>query len=74
MIEYFLYPKYGPGQMWDLVAEQVSNGGGVLKQNHKVVEINFDNNKVESVKIQNTLTGAYEIIPTNYCISTMPVN
>ncbi|MFK5877996.1 MAG: NAD(P)/FAD-dependent oxidoreductase [Flavobacteriaceae bacterium] len=74
LIEYFLYPKYGPGQMWELVAKKVSDGGGILKQNSKVVELNFENKQVKSVQIKNTLTGALETISADYCISTMPVN
>ncbi|MFT4801954.1 MAG: protoporphyrinogen oxidase [Flavobacteriaceae bacterium] len=74
LIEYFLYPKFGPGQMWDLVAEKVSNKKGILKQNSKVVKINFANKNVQSVEIRNTLTGALETILADYCISTMPVN
>ena len=74
LIEYFLYPKYGPGQMWELVAKNVSEKGGILKQNSKVMGINFENNKVKSIQIQNTLTRTLETITTDYCISTMAVN
>lgn len=30
LIEYFLYPKYGPGQLWTKVAELVEEKGGIL--------------------------------------------
>ncbi|MBP9792451.1 MAG: NAD(P)/FAD-dependent oxidoreductase [Flavobacterium sp.] len=74
LIEYFLYPKYGPGQMWEVVADKIQEKGGILKQNSKVTAINFENNKVKNVQIENALTNQTEIIPLDYCISTMPVN
>lgn len=74
LIEYFLYPKYGPGQMWETVAEKILEKGGILKQNCKVVKINFIDNQVKSVETINTTTGFEEVIELDYCISTMPVN
>lgn len=74
LIEYFLYPKYGPGQMWELVANHILEDGGILKQNARVVGINFENNKVSSIEMKNTLTGETETLIGDYCISTMPVN
>lgn len=74
LIEYFLYPKYGPGQMWEVVADKIEKNGGILKQNFKVVAINFENNKVKNVQIENAITNETEIIELDYCISTMPVN
>ncbi len=74
LIEYFLYPKYGPGQMWETVAKKISAKGGVLQQNSKVIKINIEENLVTSVEIKNTLTEETEVVKTDYCISTMPVN
>lgn len=74
LIEYFLYPKFGPGQMWEKVAEIVTEKNGVLKQNYKVVNINFQENKVSSVIIENSISKEQEEISCDYCISTMPIN
>ena len=74
LIEYFLYPKFGPGQMWETVAKKVSDKGGILKQNYKVIKINFLENAVTSVAIENTQTKETEIIQADFCISTMPIN
>jgi protoporphyrinogen oxidase len=73
LIEYFLYPKFGPGQMWETVAEKVKKNGAVLKQNSKVIAINIDNNKVTSVVVENILTKEKETIDCDYCFSTMPI-
>lgn len=74
LIEYFLYPKYGPGQMWEEVAEKVSNGGGILKRNTKVTDIHFSDGKVESITVKDFISGESEVIKGDYFLSTMPVN
>lgn len=74
LIEYFLYPKFGPGQMWETVAKKIERSDGVLMQNCKVKTINIDsNNKVSSIEIENLITNCTEIIVCDYCISTMPI-
>ena len=73
LIEYFLYPKFGPGQMWETVAEKVKNDGAILKQNNRVIAINIENNKVSTVVIENVLTKNKETLECDYCISTMPI-
>ena len=44
LIEYFLYPKFGPGQMWETVAKKVKKDGAILKPNNRVIAINIENN------------------------------
>ncbi len=73
LIEYFLYPKFGPGQMWETVAEKAQNEGAILMQNSKIIAINIQNNKVNSVILENRLTKEIETIACDYCISTMPI-
>lgn len=74
LIEYFLYPKYGPGQMWEEVAKKVALQGGILKQNYKVIKINFDENTIRSVVVENQISKEILEIEADYFISTMPVN
>jgi protoporphyrinogen oxidase len=73
LIEYFLYPKFGPGQMWETVAEKVKVGGATLKQNSKITAVNIENRKVVSVVVENKFTAETETIACDYCISTMPI-
>ncbi|WP_304331836.1 hypothetical protein [Brachyspira innocens] len=35
LIEKFLYPKYGPGQLWETVAKEIENMGGKIHFNKK---------------------------------------
>ncbi len=49
LIEEFLYPKYGPGQLWETVADEFEKLGGIIYKNHNVTKINFKDNKIVSV-------------------------
>ena len=40
LIEEFSYPKYGPGQLWELVANKISKMGGNIITSAKVIKIN----------------------------------
>lgn len=73
LIERFMYPKFGPGQMWETVAEMVANNGGELNQHRKVVGINVAENRITSLQVQNTQTGAIETMEGDYFLSTMPI-
>ncbi|HNQ69324.1 MAG TPA: NAD(P)/FAD-dependent oxidoreductase [Bacteroidales bacterium] len=42
LIEKFLYPKYGPGQLWEFVAEKVKESGGDILMNHEFVGLMQD--------------------------------
>jgi len=39
LIERFLYPKFGPGQMWEEVARRVSARGGQIHLRHRIVGV-----------------------------------
>ncbi|NUY81221.1 NAD(P)/FAD-dependent oxidoreductase [Flavobacterium sp. MAH-1] len=73
LIEYFLYPKFGPGQLWEEVADRVAQKGGELRQHAKVVGLKTDGNSIKSVVVQDLKSGQTEEISANYVISTMPV-
>ncbi|MFY8097418.1 MAG: NAD(P)/FAD-dependent oxidoreductase [Flavobacterium sp.] len=72
LIEYFLYPKYGPGQLWTKVATIVEKKGGQLIQNYKVVELKKDNHLTSAI-IEHCKDGRKQEIKFDYCISTMPI-
>ncbi len=73
LIEYFLYPKFGPGQMWEKVAEIVQSEKGELHQNVEVVKIHTQDKKVIGVTTKNSITQEENYIEGDYVISTMPV-
>ncbi|MES1214064.1 MAG: NAD(P)/FAD-dependent oxidoreductase [Bacteroidota bacterium] len=74
LIEQFLYPQSGPGQMWETVADEIIKLGGTILLNTDVTAIIGDNNKkIISVEIKNNETGRIENLPGDYFFSTMPV-
>ncbi|MFT6047117.1 MAG: protoporphyrinogen oxidase, partial [Arenicella sp.] len=42
LIERFLYPQFGPGQMWEIVSEKIQTRGGVLNLRHRVTDLQID--------------------------------
>lgn len=73
LIESFLYPKYGPGQMWETVADIVSKNGGVIKTNHEIVNIIIDANRVQGIRIRDTITGNIFEENADYFFSSIPI-
>ncbi|QES89280.1 NAD(P)/FAD-dependent oxidoreductase [Rhizosphaericola mali] len=71
LIEYFYYPKYGPGQMWELVAQQLDERNVLLQRNTEIVKMNVNGNKIKSVIIRKDNREA--LITADYFISTIPV-
>ncbi len=71
-IDSFFYPKFGPGHLWQNVADEVRSKGGVINLNEKVVKINQQNGKVVSVETQ-TANGDKKVYEGDIFISTMPV-
>ena len=72
LIEEFAYPKLGPGQLWELTAQDIQQMGGTLVMNARVVRILKDEH--------NRLTGlVYEqdgkevTVEGDLVISSMPV-
>lgn len=74
LIERFLYPKYGPGQMWEEVARRVADLGGAIHLRERVVALEHSAGQVISVDVLDDATRAVKRIPCDYFISTMPVS
>jgi len=73
LITRFFYPKFGPGQMWETVTEQIRACGGEVRMKRRIVAVKHESNTVTSVTIENTETGATEDIACDYFFSTMPM-
>ena len=72
LIEHFLYPKHGPGQMWETVAARFEAGGGRLLKGQRVVAIQREGSQVSAVTTQRA-DGSTEHHPASHLVSTMPV-
>lgn len=73
LIERFLYPKLGPGQMWEEAAERVLVAGGQVHLRHSVVAVHRNQTRVEAVDVLDHVAGETRRVPCDYLISTMPV-
>ena len=73
LIEQFLYPKFGPGQMWETVAEQVKAGGGEVHMRHVVTGIEREGDRIARVHAKNLATGEALTIDADLVFSTMPI-
>jgi protoporphyrinogen oxidase len=73
LIEQFLYPKFGPGQLWEIVAEDIKKNGGEIYINHKVKKLIFNKGKIAKVKIENLINNNIFDAAADYFFSSMPV-
>ncbi len=73
LIEQFLYPEKGPGQMWETVAQKISELGGEIYLNNVVEKIKVNNNHIHSVICRELVSGNSMEIPGDYFFSTIPV-
>lgn len=74
LIERFLYPKFGPGQMWEEVAKLICSKGGEIHLRQKCIGLHTRNEIIESVDILDMDSNMKKNIKADYIISTMPVN
>jgi len=75
LIEQFMYPKFGPGQLWEHVAELVQQKGGEIHMGWHVDGINFaagSDTHVEAIEAISD-TGERRTFPGDYFFSTMPM-
>lgn len=71
LIEEFIYPKYGPGEFWELLAKEVTLMGGIILKKHKVEKINIKDNKITSISC--LVNDKEETIKGDIFISSMPL-
>ncbi len=73
LIENFRYPKFGPGQLWELALEKAKQNGIEFKPNCKVCDFNVQNGKITAVNFTDA-DGKTATLKADIVISTMPVN
>ncbi|HEC12025.1 MAG TPA: NAD(P)/FAD-dependent oxidoreductase [Acidiferrobacteraceae bacterium] len=73
LIEHFMYPKYGPGHMWDTVARKITELGGEIHYNTRVENVCIKEGLINKVVVKDAATGRARDQYGNYVFSTMPV-
>lgn len=71
LIEQYWYPKFGPGQLWELAAEKALASGATLIKNCKAVDIVTEGDRIKSV-VCETEDGK-RTFDADIVISSMPV-
>jgi protoporphyrinogen oxidase len=72
LIEQFLYPKFGPGQMWRKAARLVAEKGGEVHLGARVTKLRREGERVVAVSVRFA-DGAEREIAADLFFCTMPV-
>ncbi|RPJ04713.1 MAG: hypothetical protein EHM37_22900, partial [Deltaproteobacteria bacterium] len=73
LIGQFLYPKLGPGQLWEEVARRITDRGGEIHLRHQVVGLQRKNGLIAAAEVLDRSTGRTNVQAGDYFFSTMPV-
>ncbi len=77
LIEQFLYPKYGPGQLWEEVARRVEQSGGEvhLQWRIKALDVTTGTDGIDRISSVTAVNphGATKTVKGDYVFSTMPI-
>lgn len=73
LIEHFLYPKLGPGQMWETVADRLRAMGVSLRLNSPVHGLQLEQGRITRIDYRDGQNGPMRSIDCTWAVSTMPV-
>lgn len=71
LIEAFYYPKFGPGQMWELVALEIERMGGSILRDCRVDSLRCEGDEVRSLRC--TQNGEVKNLDADIVLSSMPL-
>jgi protoporphyrinogen oxidase len=71
LIDSFHYPKRGPGMMWEIVADKVSNDGSEVRMNSDVTKLYWSEGRIDAVGVGSN--GTVERLDGTDFVSTMPI-
>lgn len=73
LIEQFLYPKLGPGQVWEEAARRIKEMGGQIHTGYRFDRFLTDGWQVKALEATNSVTGHNETFTGDYFFSTAPI-
>ncbi|MGD0589783.1 MAG: NAD(P)/FAD-dependent oxidoreductase [Bacteroidota bacterium] len=73
LIEQFIYPKFGPGHLWQEVAKEIEGMGGKIFLNHEVIGLEKNEGKIIEAVIYDRTEDKRITVQGDYFISSMPV-
>lgn len=72
LIEEFLYPRFGPGMMWERAAEQVIGKGGSIVMEATAEAVRYEDGGITEVVVR-TAAGVSTLPASGGVISSMPL-
>lgn len=72
LIEEFVYPKFGPGQLWETVADEVREKGGLVEMNCGVRKVHVEDGRVVAVTVESA-DGSSHREKCDLLLSSMPL-
>jgi len=73
LIDQFMYPKLGPGQMWETVARLIEEKGAIIIKNSDLIKVDIIGGQVCEVSYFDRAINLESRIKGDYFFSTMPV-
>jgi protoporphyrinogen oxidase len=67
LISEFNYPRYGPGQMWETMTDDIRKLGGQVLLEHRVTQLDFEGTRCARVHVGD------QVIETSGVISSLPL-
>lgn len=71
LIEEYYYPKYGCGEVYQIIAEQITKLGGKILTNSYVKNIKIEDNQIKNIEYYEN--GQKKDMKTDYLISSIPL-
>ncbi len=68
LIKEFNYPRFGPGQMWEMMTDRINEQGGSVELESRVTGLTIEGGRVARVQINGS-----EEIEAPYVISSLPL-
>ena len=73
LIEEFQYPRYGPGQMWEMTSECIEQQGGSVERGVRATRVLRDGNRVTHVEVSDR-EGRTRLVAADHTVSTMALS
>jgi protoporphyrinogen oxidase len=73
LVEQFLYPKLGAGQMWEELAAKIVGLGGEIRAQYEVMGLKSEGFQIRSLQARDLKTGQTHDFEGDFFFSSMPV-
>ena len=72
LIDSFRYPRLGPGQMWETMAERLRSGGNRVELGQRVTALRHDGSRITAAVVSGP-EGSIQVVVGSHFISTVPM-